>query len=108
MRYWLPSPKGEGLGVRPLITFSIITTPTSTITPMAMAIPERATILASTPTIFMTMKVLMTANGSIPAMTTEARRLRTSISTTMIQISTSWVNASSRVPMVSRMSWVRS
>ena len=75
---------------------------------MAMAMPERATILASTPTIFITMKVQMTAKGSVAAMTAEARRFITRISTTMIQISTSWVRASSKVPMVSRISWVRS
>ena len=75
---------------------------------MAMAMPDRATMLASTPTIFITMNVQITASGNMPAITAEARRLTTSISTTMIQISTSWVSASSSVPMVSRISCVRS
>ena len=84
------------------------TTPTSTITPMAMAIPDSATMLASTPVSFMMMKEASTASGSMVAMTTEARRLSTRMSTTMIQMSTSSVSELSNVPMVSLMSWVRS
>ena len=89
-------------------TFSIITTPTSTITPMAMAMPDRATMLASTPATFITMNVAITAKGSMAEMTADALRLSTRTSTTMMQMSTSWVRASSSVPMVSRMSCVRS
>ncbi len=75
---------------------------------MAMAIPDRATMFASTPHSFITMNVQSTASGSMVAMTTEARRLSTRISTTMIQMSTSWVSELSSVPIVSLMSWVRS
>ena len=85
-------------------TFSMKTTPTSTITPMAMAIPDKATIFASTPQSFITMNVQSTARGSIVAMTTEARRLSTRMSTTMIQMRTSWVSELSKVPIVSLMS----
>ena len=74
---------------RCLTTFSMNTTPTSTITPMAIAIPLRATMLASTPVSFMMMNVLSTAKGNMTDITIEALRLTTRISTTMIQMSTS-------------------
>ena len=68
---------------------SIKTIPTSTMTPMAMAIPERATIFASTPICFMMIKVTSTPMGRILDMRMDARRLITNTMTTIIQISIS-------------------
>ena len=75
---------------------------------MAIAIPDNATILASTPTLRMIINVDSTANGSMLAITTEARKLRISTIITMIQISTSSVRADSNVPIVSLINPVRS
>ncbi len=65
--------------------FSQITIPISTIVPMAIAIPDRATMLASTPNVFIAMKHINTASGSRPLISTELRRCRTiTITTTMV------------------------
>ena len=73
--------------------------------PMAMAIPESATILASTPNIFMAMNTIKTATGSSPDISTEARRLKTIMMMTKMVISISKVSASLSVPKVS---WISS
>ena len=84
------------------------TTPTSTITPMAMAIPDRATMFASIPVYRININVASTAMGSMLAITTDARRLSTSTIITMIQISISCERLDSSVPIVSLISPVRS
>jgi len=81
--------------------FSTKITPTSTIIPMAMAIPDNATILASMPTYRIMMKAASTPTGSILEMTIDALRFRMRTMTTMMAISVSWVSAVSSVPMVS-------
>ncbi len=43
--------------------------------PIAMAIPDKATILAGTLKSFMEMKTISTATGNNPEINTEARRL---------------------------------
>ncbi len=93
---------------RCLIIFSERITPTSTMVPIAMAIPERATILASTPKSFMEINTISTATGSNPEISTEARRLNTITIITRTVISISSVRASLRVPSVSWISSVRS
>ena len=45
--------------------FSVTIIPISTIVPMAMAMPESATTLASTPNVFMAIKLINTARGPI-------------------------------------------
>ena len=81
--------------------FSDKITPTSTMVPIAMAIPERATILASTLKNFIEIKTIKTATGNKPEMRMEARRLKTItiITSTVIRISN--VRASLSVPRVS-------
>ncbi len=88
--------------------FSERMTPTSTMVPMAMAIPERATILASTPKSFMLIKTISTATGSNPDIRMEARRLNTITTITRMVTKISRVRASLRVPRVSWISSVRS
>ena len=88
--------------------FSTSTIPMSTITPMAMAIPDNATILASTPKKCIKIKVISTPNGNNPATITEARRFNTNTIITMILIRISCERADSRVPMVSFINPVRS
>ena len=88
--------------------FSVNTTPTSTITPMAMAMPDKATILASTPNCRMVIKVINTPMGNKLEIRKEARRFNTRTITTRILISSSNVMASSRVPRVSLIRPVRS
>ena len=56
----------------------------------------------------MMMKVDNTAIGSMLAITTDTRRLRTSTMITMIQISISWDKDVSSVPIVSLIKPVRS
>ena len=70
-------------------------------TPIAIAIPDKATILASTPIYFMMMKVANTPMGRILDIIIEARRLTIKTITTMIQIKISCDNAVSSVPIVS-------
>ncbi len=88
--------------------FSVNTMPTSTITPIAMAIPERATMLASTPNWRITIKVISTPTGSRLEIMIEARMFITSTNTTRILMSISCSRANSRVPRVSLISPVRS
>ncbi len=82
--------------------------PTSTITPMAIAIPERATILASTPNWRIVIKVISTPIGNKLDIKKEALKLNTKTMTTNILISNSNEMASSRVPRVSFIKPVRS
>ncbi len=76
--------------------------------PIAMAIPDKATIFASTPKYFMAMKVMSTAMGSMAEIRKEVRRFITIITITMIVMSICSVRASSSVPNVSEMSVERS
>ncbi len=85
--------------------FSTSTMAMSTIVPIAMAIPDKATILAVTSMYFMAMKVMSTAMGRTPDIRAEALRFITIISTTMIVIRICSDKASSSVPIVS---WISS
>ncbi len=84
-----------------LTMLSIKTTPTSTITPIAIAMPDSATTFASTPTSFIKTNVQSTVSGSMAAITTDARKFSTKMSTTIMQMSTSSVRELSSVPIVS-------
>ncbi len=88
--------------------FSVKTTPTSTITPIAIAIPERATIFASTPKRRITINVIKTPIGKRLDIKNDARRFITKSKTTIMLIRISSVNASSSVPSVSLIKPVRS
>ena len=88
--------------------FSQMTIPMSTIVPMAMAMPDRATMLASTPKSFIATKHISTANGSIAPISTLERRWIIMTMTTTSVTSISWTRASLSVPSVSRISPVRS
>ena len=90
------------------IIFSVKTTPTSTITPMDMAIPDRATMLASTPNCLIAMKAISTPTGSKLDIRKEALRFNTRTMTTRMLISSSRDMASSSVPRVSLIRLVRS
>ena len=81
--------------------FSVTTIPISTMVPMAMAIPERATIFASTPNTFMAMKHMRTASGSNPEMSMELLRCMTMMRTTMMVTRISPARAELSVPSVS-------
>ena len=83
-------------------------TPTSTIVPIAIAIPESATILASMLNSFMATKTIKTATGNNPEIKMEALKLKTIIIITKMVINISNVNASLRVSKVSTISSVRS
>ena len=87
---------------------SVTTIPMSTIVPIAMAMPDRATTFASTPKTRIATNVIRIAMGSTLAISSELRRLSTITATTMIVISTSWLRASRSVPRVSPMSPLRS
>ena len=100
-------PRFSGISIYRMM-LSTNTTPTSTITPMAMAIPDRATMFASIPVYRININVASTAMGSMLAITTDARRLSTSTIITMIQISISCERLDSSVPIVSLISPVRS
>ena len=78
-----------------------MTMPISTMVPMAMAMPERATILASTPKTFMAAKQASTASGNSPETSAAPRRFSTSTSTTITVTKTSSLRARSSVPKVS-------
>ena len=88
--------------------FSQMTMPMSTMVPMAMAMPDRATMLASTPKTFMAIKHISTANGSMAPIRTLPRRLPTISTTTRTVMSTSFRRAAPSVPRVSRISPERS
>ena len=81
--------------------FSLNTMPMSAMVPIAIAIPESATIFASMPNTFISTNAPSTVTGKDRA-TSKAARKRNSISkiTTMVT-STSKLNASSSVPSVS-------
>ena len=82
------TPSFSGIS-RCLIIFSVNTIPTSTITPMAIAIPERATILASTSKNFINIKVIKTPIGSKLEINIEALRFNTKTRTTSMLINIS-------------------
>ena len=75
--------------------------PMSTIVPMAMAMPERATMLASTPNVFMAMKHINTASGNSALISSELRRCITETRITMIVTRISSTSAVFSVPSVS-------
>ncbi len=77
--------------------------PISTMTPIAIAIPESALRLASTPKAFIIMKVMSTAKGRTREMRAELIRLVTMTITTMIATRVSSERAFFRVP---RVSWI--
>ncbi len=81
--------------------FSQMMMPMSTIVPIAMAMPESATMFASTPVWRMPMKHMSTARGRSPEIRTELRRWRTITTTTMIVTRICWIRASLSVPSVS-------
>ena len=81
--------------------FSESMTPTSTIVPIAIAIPDNATILASTPKSFIAINTIKTATGNKPEINTEARRLNTIMIMTKMVMNISKVKASLSVPNVS-------
>ena len=81
--------------------FSERITPTSTIVPIAIAIPDNATIFASTPKSFIAINTIKTATGNRPEINTEARKLNTIIIITKMVINISNVKASLSVPKVS-------
>ena len=91
-----------------LSTFSQIITPISTMVPMAMAMPESATMLADTPKSFIAIKHMSTATGSNALMRIELLRCMTIISTTIMVMNISSVSASLSVPKVSYIRLVRS
>ena len=66
--------------------FSESMTPTSTIVPIAIAIPDRATMFASTPKNFIAIKTINTATGNKQEINIEARRLKTQIIITKMVI----------------------
>ena len=68
---------------------------------MAIAIPDSATMFASTPVYRMMINAAKTAIGNKLEIIAEARRLNTKTITTIIQINISCVNAVSSVPTVS-------
>ena len=69
--------------------------------PIAMAIPDKATILASTPKNFIATNTIKTATGNKPEINIEARKLNTITMITKIVIKISKVKASLSVPNVS-------
>ena len=83
------------------IIFSDRITPTSTIVPMAMAIPDSATMFASTLKSFIAIKTINTATGNNPEINIEARKLKTMIMITKMVIRISKLRASLSVPRVS-------
>ena len=73
----------------------------STIVPMAMAIPDRATMLASTLNNFIAMNTISTATGKSPEISREALRLKTITIITKMVMRISILRASSSVCKVS-------
>jgi len=88
--------------------FSQMMMPMSTMVPMAMAMPESATMLASTLNCFIAMKHIRIATGSTAEISSELRKCRTITSTTITVTSTSSKSASLSVSSVSPISFVRS
>ena len=76
----------------------------STMVPMAIAIPERATMFASTPPSFMKMKVNSTAMGNRDAIRKDARRCINMNSTTRI---VTRISSEIAVFSVPRVSWIK-
>ena len=74
--------------------------PKSTIVPMAIAIPESATIFASTANNFIAIKTMRTATGNKPETTIDILRLRSITRTTKIAINISKYKAELSVPSV--------
>ena len=81
--------------------FSHITMPISTIVPIAIAIPDSATILASILKIRIAIKHISTAIGNSPLIKIELRRCITNAITTITVTSISSISAVSSVPSVS-------
>lgn len=83
------------------IIFSTKTTPISIIIPIAIAIPDRATMFASILRYRIRIKVESTAIGKILEIIIEALRLNINTITTIMLMRISKVRAVSSVPMVS-------
>ena len=81
--------------------FSETIIPISTMVPMAMAIPDRATILASTPKSFIPTKTIRTVKGSRLVIRKEDFRCINMTKITMMVIKISSRSACFRVPNVS-------
>ena len=75
--------------------------PISTIVPMAIAMPESATIFASTPIVFIAIKHINTARGKRPLISMEILKFITKTSTTMMVTKISSTSAAFNVPNVS-------
>ena len=88
--------------------FSVNTIPISTIVPMAIAIPESATIFASTPNQRIPKNAKRTAIGRRSAIKIAERKCITIIKTTMIVIKISSISALESVSSVSPIRVVRS
>ena len=88
--------------------FSVKMMPMSTIVPIAIAMPDKATMFASMPNAFMRMKQASTATGNKPLMSSDERTFITMTTTTMMVIKICRSIAVSRVAMVSLMSPDRS
>ena len=80
---------------------SVRTIPISTIVPIAIAIPDKATIFASTPKYRIAIKHIKTATGSDPATNNDDLKLSSIKITTIMVISICNPIASSKVPKVS-------
>ena len=81
--------------------FSVRIIPISTIVPIAIAMPDNATMFASTPNVFMAMKHIKTASGSSALIRNELRRWTTITRITMIVTRISSNSAVFNVPSVS-------
>ena len=88
--------------------FSVTTIPISTIVPIAMAIPDKATIFASTLNNFIPIKTNSTVSGSMAEMSKEDRKCINIIRITIMVIRISSRKASFNVSSVSWISPVRS
>ena len=75
--------------------------PMSTIVPIAIAMPDRATTLASTPNVFIAIKHSSTASGSKELMSNELRRWSTDTRITITVTRISSTRAVLSVPSVS-------
>ena len=82
--------------------------PRSTKVPIAIAMPDKATIFASTLNIRISINTINIEIGNTAAIIKEALRLNNMISTMIMVINTSRFRASHKVSRVSLMSCVRS
>jgi hypothetical protein len=81
--------------------FSVMMMPMSATSPMAMAMPASDMMLLSTPSQYMTMKLIATDSGSVGRIASELRRCSRKITTTSPATIPSSVSASRSVSIVS-------